>query len=177
MEADTAVSIFKKLTNSTTRVKALAGDDDDTVISRIQKEVDCDIEKWADLNHCKKSLRTNLEKLKSKHRQLNGNAIKYLGHCFGYAIAQNRNQPITLATAINATPLHSFGDHSLCDIGWCGYLQKLGPNLEGTKPYKHSSLNSDLTSPPLKVDLIHCTTQYCYENHKKQNVWYMHDKM
>ena len=35
-----------------------------------------------------------------------------------------------------------FGEHNSCHISWCGYLQRLGPNLPLTQPYKHSVLKN-----------------------------------
>ena len=42
-----------------------------------------------------------------------------------------------------------FGDHSTCNINWCKYLQKCGPNLQHVMPYSHSTMKKDLSDPEL----------------------------
>lgn len=112
------------------------------MIARVKAEVDADIEKASDMNHSKKSLGRNLDTLANrlKPSPLTVNVRNYITKCFSYAVHQNKGDPNGLAKALRSITPHSFGDHSTCDISWCGYLQKCGPNLEGATPYKHSGL-------------------------------------
>ena len=168
MEGDVAVSLFRKSAASNNKYSTLIGDDDSTTIAWLHSEVDSDIEKLSDVNHAKSNLHKQLNAVKSKHKELTQKVIQYIKKCFSYAVAQNPDNPIGLQVALNATPLHMFGDHSRCDIAWCGYIQRLGPNLPGTLPYKHSSLRAgtDLMSLELKSDLIKILGRFATNSRK-----------
>jgi hypothetical protein len=45
--------------------------------------------------------------------------------CFSYAIAQNKGKPEEIKKAIECIVPHAFGDHTKCNISWCGYKRDL----------------------------------------------------
>lgn len=154
MEGSVAVSLFKKALDTNTKYKTLIGDDDSTTIAWLRAEVDSEVEKQSDINHSKRALHGQLAAIKSKHKELTQRVIDYIKKCYIYAITQNANNPVMLSAALNAIPEHMAGNHVCCCISWCGYLQRLGPNMPGVKPYQHSNIKHDITSVELKADLV-----------------------
>ena len=155
MEGDIAVSLFQRSQHYTIKYETLIGDDDSTTISWIHAQVDSDVKKISDVNHATTALHKQLASIQRTHKQLTRPVIDYVKRCFSYAIAQNTNDPDGLRCALDAIPGHMFGDHTSCGMSWCGFVQRLGPNLPDAKPYRHSSLRggSDLTSEDLKQGL------------------------
>ena len=155
MEGDIGVSTFSKAAQTNTRYKTLIGDDDSTTISWIHANVDSEVKKVSDVNHACSALHKQLLGVKSRHKQLTKPVIDYLERCFTYAIAQNTNDSASLQTALDAIPGHMFGDHSSCGMSWCGYVQRLGPNLPGVERYRHRIFKGgcDLTSESLRSDI------------------------
>ena len=47
--------------------------------------------------------------------------ISYLAKCFGYCVAQNKNNPEALQTAIRNIVPHAFGKHENCSETWCQF--------------------------------------------------------
>lgn len=127
-------------------------DNDSGIISAIKSVTDYEIIKHADKNHTSGGLVKQLYKTKTlnqknaNYKELNSDVIKYLKKCFNYAIAQNVNDPVSLAKNLRAIPKHCFDDHSGCSASWCGYLQ----NQEN---YKHSNIGKGLENPVLQQTL------------------------
>ena len=74
--------------------------------------------------HTKRSLVSKLYALKSNKKfpgcsQLSVKVIGYLGKCFGYCVAQHKNNPQALQIAIQNIVPHAFGKHQNCDDVWC----------------------------------------------------------
>ena len=58
--------------------------------------------------------------------------ISYLGKCFSYRVAQNKDKPASLQAAIKQL-CHAFGRHENCDQSWCQFKKD-------TTTYRHSEL-------------------------------------
>jgi hypothetical protein len=162
MEAHVASTLFKRSKDQGLVYSTLIGDDDASTLARLRKEVDGEIEKISDPTHTKRGLKGRLQNLKLKHKELTQGIITYIiERCFIYAIKQNEGNSDQLAKNLNAIPLHMFGDHSLCNVTWCGYLKN-------KDAYFHKSFpgGSDLKSEPLKKDLISLMDTYA-KNAKK----------
>ena len=60
--------------------------------------------------------------------------ISYLGKCYSYWVAQNKDKPASLKAAIKNIVPHAFGKHENCDQSWCQF--KMDPTS-----YRHSELS------------------------------------
>lgn len=58
MESDLAVEMFNFKMDDTFQVSTLIGDDDSTTMAMVRQQVNQQVQKWTDVNHAKKSLRT-----------------------------------------------------------------------------------------------------------------------
>lgn len=58
MESDLAVEMFNSKMDDTFQVSTLIGDDDSTTMAMVRQQVNHQVQKWTDVNHAKKSLRT-----------------------------------------------------------------------------------------------------------------------
>ena len=101
MEPDIA-DLFQRATMSKTKYNVYTDNDDTTTHSHMHKKVPYDVEKQSGVTHTKRSLTSGLYKLKSEEKfpgyfTLSTKVINYLGKCFGYCVAQNKD---------NADPLH-----------------------------------------------------------------------
>lgn len=129
------------------KVSCMIGDDDSSTIHAVRKNCPQKVSKWSDLNHGKKGLANALYSLKPKFKELDTPVIKYLTKCFGYALAQNLNDPEATSSAIKNIVDHAFGSHDNCKE-WCQFKK----NPEG---YKHNGLpnGEDLKNENLKKEL------------------------
>ena len=156
MEAHVATVLFKRAAEKGVCYQTLIGDDDSSTISKLREEVDDQIIKVSDIQHIKRTLEGKLLKIKSQHKELTDTVIKYIKKCFSYAIAQNKGDPTSLATALQSIPGHIFGDHSRCNKAWCGYHKD-------PEHYLHKSLSrtgKDLTSVALHDALVNILSTF-----------------
>ena len=115
-------------------VQILVGDDDSAIVKKVQESVTRNVEKWSDINHAKKSFTSHLYTLQSEFKgQLSTKVVEYFAKCFGYALAQNRNDPEGLKQSLRAIVPHAFGKHEYCSVTWCGFLKD-------PSSYSHASL-------------------------------------
>ena len=86
---------------------------------------------------------------------LSNKVINYYAKCLSYVVAQNAGKPELLKSGVNSIVPHSFGEHSLCDISWCGF-QKC------PERYKHTDLpnGKSLYGEPLKNALTNIFSEY-----------------
>lgn len=160
MESDVAVELWTNALNSGTQFSTYVGDDDSTTIADILNKVPYKVEKWSDTIHTKRSLTSRLYNLKDRFKNphcstLSNKVISYYAKCFSYAVTQNAGNPEFLKSSINSIVPHSFGEHSSCNISWCGF--KKCP--EG---YKHTELpnGKNLHGEPLKNALTNIFSEY-----------------
>lgn len=119
MEADMVVSMVKDINSkSIVPIKTLVGDEDSTIIARVNNEVSQDIVKKSDSNHIKKILGNQLFALRPKHN-ISGKTIKYLQKLFMYMCKQNAGNPKAIEKDLEALYKHPFDDHSHCSNTWC----------------------------------------------------------
>ena len=69
---------------------------------------------------------SRLYKLKSEEKfpgcsTLSTKVINYLGKCFGYCVAQNKDNADSLQAAIRNIVTHAFGKHEKRDELWCQF--------------------------------------------------------
>ena len=167
MEGDAAVTLFKMRMDTNTQYGILIADDDSTTIAWIHEEVDELVDKLSDINHSCVTCKKKLLAIKSKHPSLTHAVIDYIKACFACAIGQNKNNTAGLKSALNAIVPHMYGEHEKCDISWCRYIQKLGPNLpDCDTEYKHKYFGEDLTCPKLRKDLDGILSHFAEQAHK-----------
>ena len=138
MEPAVAVDLFQRAPSSNIKYHVYTGDDDTTTQSHIREKVSYDVEKQSDVIHTKRSLLSKLYTLKSNGKfpgcsLLSVKVISYLGKCFSYCVAQNKDKPASLKAAIKNIVPHAFGKHENCDQLWCQF--KKDPTA-----YRHSEL-------------------------------------
>ena len=160
MEPNVAVDLFQRATKSKIKYHVYTGDDDTTTQSHIREKVPYDVEKQSDVIHTKRSLLSKLYKLKSQEKfpgcsSLSVKVISYLGKCFGYCVAQNKDKPDLLQAAIKNIVPHSFGKHDNCNESWCKF------NKDPTN-YRHSELpfGKDLYGDALEKSLTAIFDEY-----------------
>ncbi|XP_062621637.1 uncharacterized protein LOC134283204 [Saccostrea cucullata] len=165
MESALAIDMAQSLKDKGFNISKITMDDDSTTISRMKKTVDPNIAKISDKNHVRKNISNALYKLQEKHKSLSTKTINYLLKDVSYAISQNKGNPEGLQSNIRAIIPHSFGDHSLCDSHWCGYLKD-------SSNYKHRSLpyGKDLVGDDLKRDLQEMFCHYSENSQKMANL-------
>ena len=125
---DVAVDLFQHAIKNGVKYSIYTGDDDATTQAHIRDKVPYKVEKHSDTVHTKRSLVSKLYSLRSSQKfpgcsTLSVKVIGYLGKCFGYCIAQNKNNPQSLKTAIQNIVPHAFGKHQNCNDMWCHYKQ------------------------------------------------------
>ena len=163
MEPSAAVELFNNGPKYNVKYSTYTGDDDSTTEAHIRQKVGYKVEKLSDIVHTKRSLTTRLYNLKQNVRfpnssTLSQKVINYLVKCFSYAIAQNKGNPEEIKKAIECIVPHAFGDHTKCNISWCGYKSDL-------INYKHKTLphGKDLFGESLKKALNNLFNDYCTE--------------
>ena len=160
MERDVAVELWTNALDSGTHFSTYVGVDDSTTIADILNKVPYKVEKWSDTIHTKRSLTTLLYNLKDRFKNpkcptLSNRVIRYYAKCSSYAVTQNAGNPELLKSEINSIVPHSFGEHSSCNIYWCGFKKC----HEG---YKHTELpnGKSLHGEPLKNALTNIFSEY-----------------
>ena len=138
MEHDVAVDLFRRAIKNGVKYGIYIGDDDATTQAHIRDEAPYKVEKHSDTVHTKRSLVSKLYSLKSSQKfpgcsQLSVKLIGNLGKCFRYCIAQKKNNPQSLKTAIQNIVPRAFGKHQNYSDMWCHYKQN-------PRNYKHNEL-------------------------------------
>ena len=157
MEPDVAVDLFQHAIKNGVKYNIYTGDDDATTQAHIRDKVPYKVEKHSDTVHTKRSLVSKLYALRSSKKfpgcsQLSVKVIGYLGKCFSYCVAQNKNNPQSLKTAIQNIVPHAFGKHQNCSDTWC----------QNPGSYKHNDLpfGDDLHGDELKRPLTKVFDEY-----------------
>ena len=160
MEPDVAVDLFKRAVENNVKYNIYTGDDDAATQAHIKDEVPYEVEKYSDTVHTKRSLVSKLYALKLNKKfpgcsQLSVKVIGYLGKCFGYCVAQYKNNPQALQIAIQNIVPHAFGKHQNCDDVWCHYR-------EDPASYNHNDLpfGKDLHGDELEKALTTVFNEY-----------------
>ena len=153
MEPNVAVDLFQRAIKNGVKYNIYTADDDATTQAHIRDQVPYEVEKYSDIVHTKRSLVSKLFALTSTKKfpgcsQLSAKVIGYLGKCFGYCVAQNKNNPQSLKSSIQNIVPHAFGKHQHCDDKWCHCKQN-------PESYKHNELpfGSDLHGDELEKAL------------------------
>ena len=130
-----------------------------TTVADILNKVPYNVEKWSDTIHTKRSLTARLFNLKDRYKiqncsTLSNKVINYHAKCFSYIVAQDAGNPEFLKCGINSIVPHSFGEHSLCDISWCGF-QKCPEGYKNTDLPNGKSLYGEPLKNALTNILCH----------------------
>ena len=138
-----------------------------TTLSHLHQTVPYGVQKWSDIVHAKRSLTTRLYNLSSRCKfkncsSLSQKVINYLGKCFSYCIAQNKDAE-SLKKALKCIVPHAFGEHGSCNDTWCGF--KKDPVI-----YKHKDLphHKDLRGNELKAALTSLLDVYATDTVAKK---------
>ena len=164
MEPAMAVNILNEIKEKGYGVRKIIMDDDTTTIAKIHREFDSSIEKCSDRNHTVKNFVNTLYALqrdKQIQKSLSTTTISHLKKCFTYALSKNKNDALGLRRNLTAIPNHLFGDHQLCDISWCRFLQNPDTYVPRNLPYGKYLQNKDLLEHLVKI-----FTQYAYNAEK-----------
>ena len=146
MEGDAAVELLQKTKSPTYRISTIINDEDSTTMSKISSEIEHEVEKNCDINHCKKGIGNALYQLKPKHKVLSTTVIRYIQKCFSYAIAQNKNEiEATKIALLNIVP-HLYDEHDFCGE-WCKHKS------DPTWKYKHLPYGQPLSDQVLRIHL------------------------
>ena len=145
------------------------GDDDTTTLSHLHQNVPYGVDKWSDIVHAKRSLTTRLYNLSSRCKfpsssTLSQKVINYLGKCFTYCIAQNRDAD-SLKKGLKCIVPHAFGAHENCNESWCGFKKE-------PLTYRHKDLphHKDLHGEELKSALTSLFDEYTTDTATKKLV-------
>jgi hypothetical protein len=159
MEPAVACELWNLTPKEKVKFSIYVGDDDTTTLCHLNQNVPYGVEKWSDIVHAKRSLISRLYNISLRSKFENSSAlsqkvINYLGKCFTYSVAQNRDVN-NLKSAIKNIVPHAFGDHKGCCSSWCGY--KKDPLT-----YRHKDLayNRDLQGNELKNVLTSLFDEY-----------------
>ena len=163
MEPASAVEMFSNAPKQGVKFSMYTGDDNSTTEAHIREKVTYKVEKFSDIVHMKRSLTTRLYNLSHNGKFpgcsiLSQKVINYLVKCFSYGIAQNKGNPKGIQATIQCIVPHAFGDHTNCEIAWCGFK-------ENPISYKHKDLpyGKDLFGDKLKSALEHIFNDYSTE--------------
>ena len=78
MESDAAVEMLKNAQTEDYRVSTIISDEDSTTMARVGREVNHDVKKVSDVNHCKKTLGNDLYEAKKRYKCLSEQVMKYI---------------------------------------------------------------------------------------------------
>ena len=156
MEPNVAVDLFQRAVQSKIKYNVYTGDDDATTQSHIREKVSYEVEKQSDVIHTKRSLLSKLYALKSQQKfpgcsSLSVKVISYLAKCFGYCVAQNKNNPQSLQTALRNIIPHAFGRHENCNEAWCQFKKDPLTYRHGELPFGKDLHGDDLEKALTKV--------------------------
>jgi hypothetical protein len=154
MEAAGAVKMWKRAKDHHVKFDTYIADDDTSTLKELRAQLPHSITKWSDVVHAKRNVIGKLMSIKEKDFKtergvLSHTQIMFLGKCFAYAVKQNKNDPEAIKLNLAAIVPHCYDDHSKCPQGessWCG-------SVRDKDNYKHSTLQTHLTNPELRVKL------------------------
>ncbi|XP_076117930.1 uncharacterized protein LOC143085462 [Mytilus galloprovincialis] len=149
MEPDMVVEMIKDLDNRGVKIKELAGDDDSTGFNRAAKLLPhSNIVKSSDRNHIMVNASKKLYSIKLKHKELSAMVINSFLKNYSFMLSQNQGNSEGIENGVRCTIDHMYGQHTKCDVKWCGYLKD-------PTTYRHSNLpyGKNLSSLALKNDL------------------------
>ena len=160
MEPNVAVDLFPRAIKNGVKYNIYTADYDATTQAHIRDKVPYEVEKYSDTVHTKRSLVSKLFALRSTKKfpgcsQLSAKVIGYLGKCFGYCVAQNKNNTQSLKSSIHNIVPRAFGKHQHCDNKWYHYKQ----NPESYK-YNELPFGSDLHGDELEKALTLVFNEY-----------------
>ena len=118
MESAIAVDLVSELMELGYRVENITMDEDSTTISRINTQVDPNVQKKSDKNHVKKTISNALYECKKTYKILSSSVINYLIKYVSYAIEQKAIGK--KGKNIESIIPHALGKHDNCDRSWCG---------------------------------------------------------
>lgn len=147
MEPDMIVEMVGRTLEKGVRMEGLVGDDDTTAITRINKELDPNIQKQSDKNHVKKNIANSLYNLQKTHKSLSTKIIRYIQKCFNYMVSQNQGSPSGIEKGLTALSFHPFDNHKECDQLWCHHKRdptKKFTSLPYGRPLENKALQQDL---------------------------------
>ena len=163
MEPDMVVEMLRYIHEQNIPIAEVAGDDDSVGFDRAKKIItDSSMVKTSDKNHVKQNMAKHLYSLKPKHKELTEMVINSARKNFNYLLAQKAGDADGIEKGLKGLTAHMFGDHTLCEENWCGYLQD-------KDKYKHQNLphGRDLTSQSLKSDMECLFNEKLASNSKK----------
>ncbi|CAG2242653.1 unnamed protein product [Mytilus edulis] len=131
------------------KLKELAGDDDSTGFNRAAKLLPhSNIVKSSDRNHIMVNASKKLYSIKLKHKELSAMVINSFLKNYSFMLSQNQGNSEGIENGVRCTIDHMYGQHTKCDVKWCGYLKR-------STTYRHSNLpyGKNLSSLALKNDL------------------------
>ena len=151
MERDVACELWRKAPQSGVKFSIYVGDDDSTTLADIKNKVPYGVEKWSDVGHAKKSLNTRLYNLKRLLQRIELLNSQFKGYKLHHWVLQflcqpNVGDPESLKQGLKNIIPHAFGEHTCCNVSWCGFKQN-------PVAYKHTDLpnGKDLFGDSLKV--------------------------
>ena len=169
MEPDVACELWNAAPEQNIKFSTYVGDDDTTTLSHLHQNVPYGVDKWSDIVHAKRSLTTRLYNLSSRCKfpsssTLSQKVINYLGKCFTYCIAQNRDAD-SLKKGLKCIVPHAFGAHENCNESWCGFKKE-------PLTYRHKDLphHKDLHGEELKSALTSLFDEYTTDTVTKKLV-------
>ena len=153
MERDVACELWRKAPHSGVKFSVNVGDADSTTLADIKNKVPYGVEKWSDVVHAERSLNTRLYNLRDRFKGsncsiLSPKVINYITKCFSFCFSQNVGDPESLKQGLKNIIPHAFGEHTCCNVSWCGFKQN-------PVAYKHTDLpnSKDLFGDSLKKAL------------------------
>ena len=89
----------------------------------VKEKVVHDVKKWSDINHAEKSFTSHLYATQRQFKgQLSAKVIECFAKCFGYALAQNRNNTEGLTKTLKAiVPMHLGHTTSIAALPGVGF--------------------------------------------------------
>lgn len=99
----------------------LIADNDSCSINAVRNASSFDVVKHSDKNHTSKGVSNEINKLVSKHKELDSSAVKFIQKCYRYAVSQNTRSIRNMTAAIQNIPYHCFNTHDDCGT-WYSFL-------------------------------------------------------
>lgn len=123
MEAASGVEGVRELQEEGVTIEYIEGDGDNTLISKLKEDLKLNMRKRFDRNHIVKNVGKRLWKLHNdKVVKLSKSVILHLEKCLKYAFSKNQGNLDGMKSNLKAIIPHQFGEHSLCETRFCGYI-------------------------------------------------------
>jgi len=108
MESSSGVNGVKELKESGTPIEIFEGDGDNTLISRLNNDLNMTVQKRFDRNHVVKNIGKTYGIHHNKNKKTDQNTIKHLQRCLKYCFAKNQGNPLKLRENVQALIPHQF---------------------------------------------------------------------